>query len=85
MAKHLYYTIIRVVESPGKGRIELHNSMNKKDLTTDRPDMMAKAFRYFDKGSYRVAMEVASGWRVELEDRFSAIEVDAKKLVWGPK
>jgi hypothetical protein len=82
MANRLYFTIIRVYESPGKGSFELHNSIKRKDLTTGRPDKLAKSIRYYDKGSFRVAVEVLKNWRHELKDRFSAIEVEPKRPVW---
>jgi hypothetical protein len=85
MANQLYYTIIRISQAPGKGRFELHNSIRRKDLTIGRPDKMAKAIRYHDKISYTKAIGMLSDWRHELEDRFSAIEVDPSKTTWVDK
>lgn len=82
MANQLYYTIIKISKGPGKGHFELHNSTNKKDLTSGRPDKMAKSIRYYDRESFYMASQVIMDWHHELEDRYGAIEVHPLKSVW---
>ena len=79
MANRLYFVIVRVRREKGKGQFELHNSLRRKDVVSSRPDCMAKAIRYYDKGSYYVACKVIQDWRHEMKDRFGAIEVEPLK------
>ena len=72
----LYYTIIKIFKSPGKGHFELHNSQRKKDLTSGKPDCMARAISYHDKKSFYIAVSTIQQWRIEMRDRFAAKEVD---------
>jgi len=82
VANHLYYVIVKMSEGPGRGRFELHNSADRKDVAIGRPDCMAKAIRYYDKGSHYVAIETIQRWRHEMKDRFGAVEIDPDRATW---
>ncbi|MDJ0953369.1 MAG: hypothetical protein QNJ81_06795 [Acidimicrobiia bacterium] len=82
MADQLYYTIIVVRTGKGQGRLELHNSLKRKDVAKGRPRCRAKAVDFRDKESYRAAIAKIQAWRTEMNLRFFGKEVEPERLTY---